>query len=266
MKKLSLFGVLLTVFLGSNTWAALSGTITSNPEQTSDTSGGLAAINTLTGTINWVVEKITSGPTVGKWKYTYTYAPYTSGKPRGVGAVSIQLGSLLTDLQSTLTYISSTAVPPAVTYPDVAGGLQTIDRTLSGSGTYTYDSWMVAEDPTNTRINVTTTFKGLQWILDTTNPTGSSFKLEFTTALAPIWGDIYFDGYNTTANDGYSMLRNVSFDAPYQPFTPSGPVISGKMPVPGFIPPAIDFNMDGKPDILWQKTAQANWLSGPWTA
>jgi hypothetical protein len=82
--------------------------------------------------------------------------------------------------------------------------------------------------------NVATTFEGLQRILDTTNPAAPSFTLVLTTSLAPIWGDVYFDGYNKTTNNGYGMIRNTNYDVDAnQAFSLTGPVLAGYVPVPG---------------------------------
>jgi hypothetical protein len=235
MKKLAgLIGMLIVLAWGTSLWAApLSATMYSNGAggySATDTSGGLVAINTLQGSLAWTVDQVG-----GIWNYSYTYAPATSGKPRGVGAVAIEFGSLPSDLVSNLSYISYTADPPAVTYPNLSGGLQTIDRTYAGSSTY--DSWLVAADPAGSKVNVTTTFSGLQWVLDTTNPTGSSFTLLLQTSLAPVWGDVYMDGYNTTTNNGYGMFRNTNYDiTASQQFSLDGPILAGYVPTPGAVP------------------------------
>jgi hypothetical protein len=238
MKKLAIFlGVLAVLTCGTGAGAALTETMYSNGaggHSATDTSGGLVAINVLQGSLFWSVSE-----TGSVWDYSYTYTPATSGKTRGVGAVAIEFGALPASLTSTLTYISHTATPPAVTYPNLGAGLQTIDRTLAAG----YDSWLVAGDPTGSAVNVTTTFQGLQWVLNTTNPTGSSFTLDIKTYLAPVWGNIYMDGYNVTTNNGYGMLRNTNFDTvETEPFSLTGPIPAGYVPTPGAvvpIPPSI---------------------------
>jgi hypothetical protein len=168
----------------------------------------------------------------GLWQYTYTITPSTSNKNRGVGSIIIQFGEQPTDLVWNYTYVGGSTS---------AMGTATTDGTLAGSGTsipvYTYDSWLNAADPASSRVNVTTTFPGIQWTINTNNPNGSNYvELDLKTALAPIWGNCYMDGYNKTSNNGYGMVRNTNYDIPApEPFSLDGPVLSGYLPVPGYL-------------------------------
>jgi hypothetical protein len=81
-------------------------------------------------------------------------------------------------------------------------------------------------------------------VLNPSNPTGSSFTLNFTTDLAPVWGNLYMDGYNTTSNNGYAMLRNTNYDTvDTAPFSFNAAHIqAGYIPTPGAavpIPPSL---------------------------
>lgn len=237
MKKIALLVSMLVVFAtGSSAWAALSGTMNSN------SSGGLVAINALVGSLTWTVDQLSSG----LWDYKYVYTPTTANKSQGVGAISIQFGTQPTDLASTYTYIGTGANMSTAT---TTGTLQTINRTFAAG----YDSWLVAGVPdaagTNasaqSRVNVTTTFQGLQWIINTSPKGSNSITLDIKTALAPVWGDFYFDSYNTTTNNGYGMVRNANYDVnATKAFSLTGPILAGYIPTPGTasavpIPPSV---------------------------
>lgn len=238
MKKLAVLMIAAAILAwGTGAWAtlSLSETMYSNGAGgygSTDYSGGLIGINTVQGSLAWTVTD-----TNGLYDYSYTYTPATAGKPRGVGAVAIEFGQLpSTNWSTSLTYISSQS-PPAVTYPNLSSGLQTIDRTYADN--HTYNSWTNAASPSTSNVDVATTFEGLQWVLNPSNPTGSSFTLDFTTNLAPVWGNIYMDGFNTTSNNGYSMLRNTNYDTvDTTPFSFNAANIqAGYIPTPGAVVP-----------------------------
>jgi hypothetical protein len=228
MKKIALLVSMLVVFAtGSSAWAALTHTMANGSE--------IIGINALVGSLTYTVDQLSGG----QWDYLYAYTP-SADKPRGVGAISIEFGSLPSNLSSSLTYshvYQNTAVP-AVTYPNLASGLQAIDRTA-------LISYTNATDPTGSDVSVHTTFQGLQWVMDTSNPVGSVFTLHLITDLAPVWGDFYMDGYNTTSNNGYGMVRNTNYDInATQAFSLTGPILAGYIPTPGAaapvpIPPSV---------------------------
>lgn len=234
MKKVLLLSLVLLLGIASGAGAALSGTLYSNISGGTDTSGGLVAINALVGRLDWSVDLLTAGEDAGKYQYTYTLTPYDV-KNRGAGSINLEFGSQPTDLAYSFAYNWINGTNPGA--PAYNGTLQTIDRTLAGSTPpYTYNSWLVAADPVGTNVNVSTTFQGLQWILDSSSPVGSSFTLTLTTALAPMWGDIYMDGYNMTSTVGYGMIRNTLYDiAPGQAFSLDGEVLAGYVPTPGVV-------------------------------
>ncbi len=237
--------ILFCLILASNAWGALSGTMSSNTEGgDASTANGLYGIGAMTGSLTWTVDQLTSGEHAGKWQYRYAFVPYTADKNRGIGSIAVQFGSLPSDLISTFTYDHYNiyyAPPPPVTYPDMSGGLLVFDRTLSNPTNLNgYDSWLIPGSAETSRVNVTSTFSALQWVLDTDQPRGSSFTLDIITSLPPMWGNMYFDGYNITTNYGYGMVRNIAYDSPPLPFSLTDPIVSGKIPVPGdTTPPAI---------------------------
>jgi len=237
--------ILFCLILASNAWGALSGTMSSNTEGgDAATANGLYGIGAMTGSLTWTVDQLTSGEHAGKWLFRYAFVPYTADKNRGIGSIAVQFGSLQPDLVSTFTYDHYNIYydpPPPVTYPDVSGGLLIFDRTLANpTNPNVYDSWLVPASPSTSRVNVTSTFSALQWVLDTDQPRGSSFTLDIITSIPPMWGNMYFDGYNITTNYGYGMVRNIAYDSPPLPFSMTDPIVSGKIPVPGdTTPPAI---------------------------
>lgn len=199
--------------------------------EVTDTSGGLVAINATRGQLEWTVSQ---DATSGLWHYSYVYTPYTANRNSGVGAIAVQFGQQPADLAWGYAYVGNYAA--SLGTATTTGTLQTIDRTLAGSvSPYTYDSWLDGTaSTTTTRVNVTSTFQGVQWVMDTTAPNGSvSISLELTTSLAPFWGNIYLDGFNQTTNNGYGFIRNTAYDSPTQPFSPDGAIVGGKVPVPG---------------------------------
>ncbi|MDD2337815.1 MAG: hypothetical protein PHD01_14735 [Geobacteraceae bacterium] len=239
MKKFTISMCLVAVMaLGTNAWASLSGTLYSNGSGgylSTDTSGGLVAINALVGQINWSVDQVDGG----LWSYTYTFIPVTANKNRGPGAFAIEFGAQPTDLVWSYTYSGSSSANMSIA--TTTGTLQTIDRTLAAG----YDSWLSAADPVGTNVDVTTTFDGIQWVIDDTAPNGSIYlTLSLLTSLAPMWGDLYMDGYNVTSNNGYGFVRNTNYDlAATEEFSLTGSILSGYIPVPGSaavpIPPAV---------------------------
>lgn len=226
----------LCIIFCSNARAAITGTLYSNSSGAfgaTDTSGGLAAINAVAGQLTWTVDQLPNG----NWKYTYQVIPTTANKNRGIGSFNVQFGEQPADITSSsgwvYTYVgSSTTMGTANT----TGTLQTIDRTLANTSEgYVYDSWLLSTDKDGTRVNVTTTYQGLQWVINKVNPNGSnSVTLELITTLAPMWGNIYMDGYNATTNNGYGMMRNTNYDSPSPTtFSLTGIPFAGKIPVPG---------------------------------
>jgi hypothetical protein len=226
MKKLvALIGMLAVLTCGANAWASISGTLYSNGSGSyglTDTSGGAIGINAVVGTFSYSVSQVGD-----LWDYVYTWTPTTANKNRGVGAIAIQFGQTA-DFNMTSEGYNAAGV--AKLNPTI----QTIDRTLASG----YDSWLSAASPSTTKVDVNTTFQGLQWIWDNTDPSGANYiTLEIKTALAPVWGDFFMDGYNTTTNNGYSFYRNTDYDSAAQDFV-SGQTVFGKVLTPGQIPAA----------------------------
>lgn len=229
MKKLTLMMTLVVVFShGATSWASLSGTLYSNGDNgysATDTSGGLVAINALEGSLTWTVSQLSNG----LWDYNYLYTPATANKSQGVGAISVQFGQQPTDLTWAYTYTgTATGMGTATT----SGNVQTINRTYAGNSTY--NSWLNASNPSGSNVNVTTTFQGMQWTINATPKGSNSLDLNLETSLAPEWGNIYMDGYNTTVNNGYALVRNTNYDTPAsQAFSINGPILAGYVPTPG---------------------------------
>ncbi|NVN92033.1 MAG: hypothetical protein HXX11_15735 [Desulfuromonadales bacterium] len=236
-RTLSLATFIVCITFSTNARASITGTLYSNSSGAfgaTDTSGGLTAINAVVGQLTWTVDRLQDGT----WKYTYQVIPSTANKPRGIGSFNVQFGQQPADIASTsgwgYTYVGGSAANMGIA--NTTGNMQTIDRTLANTSEgYVYDSWLSQSDKAGTRVNVTTTFQGLAWIIDTSDPNGSnSVTLELTTTLAPMWGNIYMDGYNNTTNNGYGMMRNTNYDSPSpQTFSLTAPAFFGKIPVPG---------------------------------
>jgi hypothetical protein len=197
----------------------------------------MVAINALAGSLTWTVDHLTSGTDAGKWQYTYLCTPATANKNRGIGNFNIQFGQQPADL--TWAYLYSGNFSSNMGSATTIGTLQSINRKVTDqvditSGPVYCDSWLDAANPSTTKVNVTTDFQGIQWIIDTTDPNGSnSVSLSLTTSLAPMWGNIYMDGYNKTTNNGYGFMRNTDYDSSTQPFSMTGLPVAGKVPVPG---------------------------------
>jgi hypothetical protein len=235
MKKLALLVSMLVVFAtGSSAWGALTGTMTSN--STASGSNGMYAINALQGSLTWSVDQLSNG----LWDYKYVYTPTTANKNQGVGAISIQFGAQPTDLVSNYIYQGSYANMANAT---TSGTLQTIDRTLAGSTIY--NTYWDKNDKIGTNVNVTTTFQGIQWLINNPANGSASLTLDLQTALAPVWGDFYMDGFNTTTNNGYAFVRNTGYDTnATQAFSLNGSNLAGYIPTPGAaapvpIPPSV---------------------------
>jgi hypothetical protein len=202
-----------------------------------NTRGGLVATTPLQGALTWTIEELT-GADAGKWLYRYIYTPAYPNARRGAGAISIQFGQAPPDI----TYTSGWFYSYAGKFPFLMGSAGTdgafimVDRTPEGSlDLYPYDSWLDPNNDIETTVNVATRFQGLQWVIST-DPAGSAgIALTLKTVLSPMWGNIYLDGFDVSADNGYAMLRNTDFDSPPQPFSPTGRAFAGKVPVPGYV-------------------------------
>lgn len=244
MKKLAIICCMLLTMGATSAFASMTGTLYSNGGagyEVLDTSGGLVGINAVVGSLSWTVDHLDNG----LWDYTYTVNPYTLNKNRGIGSFNIEFGAQPSELTWDYTYYSTNPTFSETWHPEMYTAtttetLQTIDRTVNGSvdPRFTYDSWLSAVDPAGTRVNVEDTFEGIQWLISDNNPTGSEYvTLHLTTDLAPVWGNIYMDGYNMTSNNGYGFLRNTNFDIePTAALIYEGAVLTGWIATPGAAP------------------------------